>query len=182
MGDEGSGTAVSQPQEEPTLSYRPTCRCLRGALIELMSEKELGQISITELVTRANVSRATFYRNYTSKEDLMEEIRKGLMLELAPILRREGSREDAYSRYLEFFSKNLENKTLARNVFSFQVSLEKALSTHLFDECRGDPNDADAYYRNVAFEGAFLKIVNSWVVNDMPQSPEEMAALCCDIL
>jgi len=42
---------------------------LTDALLTLMAEKSYGDISITEICTRADLSRRTFYRLYGSKED-----------------------------------------------------------------------------------------------------------------
>lgn len=41
------------------------------ALFALMKEKSLSGVQITELVSRAGVARASFYRNYSSKEDVL---------------------------------------------------------------------------------------------------------------
>lgn len=40
------------------------------ALMELSNEKPFSAITISELTARAGVSRMTYYRNYTSKEDV----------------------------------------------------------------------------------------------------------------
>lgn len=45
---------------------------LRNALLELLSQKPLSDISISELVEKANVGRASFYRNYEQKEDILK--------------------------------------------------------------------------------------------------------------
>ena len=41
-----------------------------AALLQLMEEKPFNRISITEITKKAGVSRVTFYRHYTSKEDI----------------------------------------------------------------------------------------------------------------
>lgn len=41
------------------------------ALLALLSEKEMEDISISELCDRAGVGRASFYRNFNSKEDIL---------------------------------------------------------------------------------------------------------------
>ena len=43
------------------------------ALFELLKKKPLQEISITDLVKKAGASRASFYRNYTSKEQIIEK-------------------------------------------------------------------------------------------------------------
>ena len=41
-----------------------TREAIETALLQLLEKKELAKISISELVKRAGVSRAAFYRNY----------------------------------------------------------------------------------------------------------------------
>ena len=55
-------------------SNRLTRECLQTALVYLLSEKSLEDITITELVKRSGVSRTAFYRNYNTKEDILQEI------------------------------------------------------------------------------------------------------------
>ena len=43
------------------------------ALIELLDDKELKNISITEITKKACVSRCSFYRNYENKEDIIRD-------------------------------------------------------------------------------------------------------------
>lgn len=45
--------------------------CITSALIQLVRQKPLSAISVKELTERAGVSRMTFYRNYTSTEDIL---------------------------------------------------------------------------------------------------------------
>jgi AcrR family transcriptional regulator len=45
--------------------------CLTGALLQLMKEKEYGAVSVGEIAGRAGVHRATFYRHFRSKEDVL---------------------------------------------------------------------------------------------------------------
>ncbi len=45
---------------------------LKNALLQLLSEKPLNDISISELVETAEVGRASFYRNYERKEDILK--------------------------------------------------------------------------------------------------------------
>lgn len=53
---------------------RKTMRALHTALIELIQEHALERITIENIVERANVARATFYRHYATKEELVDEI------------------------------------------------------------------------------------------------------------
>ena len=45
---------------------------LRDAMIQLLGEKSFDQISTTELVKLAKVSRSSFYTHYQDKYDMIE--------------------------------------------------------------------------------------------------------------
>ncbi|TCD46797.1 TetR/AcrR family transcriptional regulator [Streptococcus sp. X16XC17] len=53
-------------------SNQLTKESIETALLFLMEKKDLHQISISELVRKAGVSRNAFYRNYKSKEEILE--------------------------------------------------------------------------------------------------------------
>lgn len=50
-----------------------TRESLETALLFLLNKKDMKQISISELVKKAGVSRNAFYRNYKSKEEILED-------------------------------------------------------------------------------------------------------------
>jgi AcrR family transcriptional regulator len=49
-------------------------KLLRDALIDLIEERGFDSITVGDITERAMVSRATFYRNYLDKYDLVEQI------------------------------------------------------------------------------------------------------------
>lgn len=64
-----------------------TRRNIRGALIELMREKELGAISVSELSMRAMINRKTFYRHYRTVNDVVTELENEILSEFSDILK-----------------------------------------------------------------------------------------------
>lgn len=46
---------------------------LTEALISLMDVKPFSEITVTELVLKAGVARATYYRNFSSKEQVLTD-------------------------------------------------------------------------------------------------------------
>ncbi|HFH9945785.1 TPA: TetR/AcrR family transcriptional regulator [Streptococcus suis] len=49
-----------------------TKESIETALLFLLEKKDMKQISVSELVKKAGVSRNAFYRNYKSKEEILE--------------------------------------------------------------------------------------------------------------
>ncbi|GLV60486.1 TetR family transcriptional regulator [Dictyobacter sp. S3.2.2.5] len=56
------------------LRARRTHKLLREALVELLNEQHFESITVGELARRAMINRATFYRHYLDKYDLVEKI------------------------------------------------------------------------------------------------------------
>ncbi|MCW3166913.1 TetR/AcrR family transcriptional regulator [Chryseobacterium sp. 09-1422] len=65
-----------------------TKKVLREALFELLQEKELSQISITELSKTADVNRNSFYRHYTVPLDILLELEEEVFEKLSAVLRK----------------------------------------------------------------------------------------------
>lgn len=59
-----------------------TKKALHKALIELINEKNLDEISITDICKKAQVNRGTFYGHYLQKEDLFNEVMEEIMNDL----------------------------------------------------------------------------------------------------
>ena len=64
-----------------------TRQAIRIALISLLSEKELSDITISELSARAQVNRKTFYRHYRSISDVVTEFENELLSDFSDILK-----------------------------------------------------------------------------------------------
>ncbi len=55
-----------------------TKRAICNALMQLLAERELDDITITELTSRADINRKTFYLHYACIKDVADEIEKKL--------------------------------------------------------------------------------------------------------
>lgn len=69
------------------LRIQKTRAAVQNALFDLLGEKELSRISISELCRHAQINRKTFYRHYRSTADIIEELENSLLGELSAILR-----------------------------------------------------------------------------------------------
>jgi len=57
-------------------------RALKEALLALMHKKSFKEITITDIVQKADLNRGTFYKHYTYKEDLLNEIIEDITIDL----------------------------------------------------------------------------------------------------
>lgn len=63
---------------------------IRSALFDLMSEKPIAKITISEICARAKINRKTFYSHYHAPCDVIEELENEVLEEFSAILRRGG--------------------------------------------------------------------------------------------
>ena len=159
-------------------SNKVTKECLQIAMFKLMGREDFEKISITEISKYAGVSRVAFYRNYSSKEELVEDICRSLFSELTESLKNERFRTNRKAWYTEFF------QTIQANSDYFQIYLNAnlRLSDGNILESVYPSSTAEEYYRNAAREGAFVSILTDWFRSGMNESPEKMGAICEKLL
>ena len=58
-------------QEKKDRRTRKTRQLLRDALLALLKEKRYEEISVQDIIERADVARSTFYMHYMDKDDLL---------------------------------------------------------------------------------------------------------------
>lgn len=74
--------------ESGDLRVIKTRRNIRNTLFELMSEKELSRITISEVCARAEINRKTFYRHYRTIGDVIAELENEILGEFSAIMRK----------------------------------------------------------------------------------------------
>ena len=47
---------------------------ITNAILDLLKEKDIDEITISEITSKAQVGRVSFYRNYKNKEDILKSI------------------------------------------------------------------------------------------------------------
>ena len=65
---------------------RRTKKAIREALLRLMQDKAVAQVTTTELCREADINRNTFYAHYSTPEDVFAEIEKELLAELTAMV------------------------------------------------------------------------------------------------
>lgn len=75
--------SFEQQERKTDLRVIKTRAVIKNALAELMGEKELSKISISEISQRAKVNRKTFYRHYRNVEDVIADIENEILDEFS---------------------------------------------------------------------------------------------------
>ncbi len=148
---------------------------LTKALLSLLKRKRLEDISISELCEEAGVSRLSFYRNYSSKEDILNRHITAVTSSFLHDTRvnfRTTPKKDFIIYLITHISrhKNIIS-TLIGNGLSY-------LLKNAFDEAF--LRSVDIYhdpYRCYIAAGAYFNLVYYWFINGCKETPEELSEL-----
>jgi len=159
-------------------SNKLTRECLRLALRTLMNEKEYDKISISELVTKAGVSRPSFYRNYNSKEDLIIELEADIVSEYVHTFLSEKYQQNLYLWFYDNFVHIKDHRDVLMLILNANMdgiifaNAPDIIASHLKVDSELEK------YRLIALFGGLKEIVIVWAHKGMVETPEEMATLC----
>ena len=178
------------------LRVRRTRKLLQKALLEAASEKGFAHVTVRDITERAMVNRATFYRHYEDKYDLLAQYMKELSGLIESSDEGAGSLSNQIAQSLDLPPPGLVNllRHMQANSDFYRVMLGK----------NGDPTFCAQSFRDYIEQG-YRRMLSSqgiqpdssrlptdltvsyilnagigaivwWLENDQPASPEQMAA------
>lgn len=162
---------------------------LLNALFELSKTKNVSEISIMELTQKAQVSRATFYNNYKTIDDLILEYFHSVIIPNFDSAISSASYDDAYEYGLflfEFiysekdyfqFLKDNDKLMLVLDIFIMQGEMP-IMKNALYNKSNHDPSLEESYeYINVFYAGGIYMLLSKWIENGMKDSTKKMAKI-----
>lgn len=162
-------------------SSRIARECMVTALIQLLKEKPLSAISVSEITAKAGVSRMTYYRNYQNKEDIFLARLKDVM----DCYRKE-TREIAVTKNYwdtglleQCFIYLKDNDELLKSMF--QSGLDhlflNALTQFIIEFWQKPEDDLEHLYSLQAFAGSLYNLYIFWAANGEQETPAQMAQI-----
>lgn len=150
------------------------------ALLSLMQSKPLQDISVKELVKKAGVSRMTYYRYFSSKEEILSSYIEHIIAEYEKQVEQSDtnsfhSYEHALSSLLFFqkyktFALCLQHAGMERMLLDALNNYVKKLSGFSSKK----PVRAYSYY---FYAGAFFNIYMQWIMEDTKTPATELASI-----
>jgi AcrR family transcriptional regulator len=165
-----------------------TRRSIRQALMDLMHGGRFEDITVQDILDRADIGRSTFYAHYTDKEDAVRQMFEEMLESLTRGVAREEDPEEA-SFPIGLMLRRLRDQRSTQGVWisdrgqEFLLSggqaywnrrIERELRAH--QKGRGEPGIPYAVAAQMV-TGAATALVNWWIKNRMPHTPEEMQAM-----
>ena len=162
-------------------SNQLTRECLQLALIHLMGVQPYEKITVSEIVRRAGVSRTAFYRNYTDKEDILNELGSKLVQSISELTERPELREAPRQWFKDVFHIIRENRDTIALLDQAGIQQRDLFSGKSIAELLYPTKDTERKYTQLAAEAAFFQILISWFRDGMREDEEYMSDICADI-
>lgn len=171
---------------------------LKNSLIELMQSKSVNNITVKELVIKADLNRSTFYNYYCDIPDMLKKLEEELYTEFLYTIERhiykcdknidisEGTHEfiedmcnvikDNYDFCKCIFSKNGD--------LNFLFELEEIIENHLRDQLKEkfDKKVDHLTYVYSFFKSGYIGILKTWMKGGCKESTKEIADLTYNLL
>ncbi|MGL4361684.1 MAG: TetR/AcrR family transcriptional regulator [Cellulosilyticaceae bacterium] len=162
-----------------TTRNQPVRLSIAKALIELMDMKRLEDITIIELVKKANVSRMTFYKYYTSKTEVLSDYMYEIVNEYIEDTKKHPEigyvhDEKRICHCLKFFKDYSQFiMTLVKsNMYSVVINaLNDYMETYIA------PTSQYSTYQLYFYAGALCNVFIQWVESGMTEEPEKIARM-----
>ena len=169
-------------------------KAIKDALLDIMYEKDFKQITVNELLKRANVSRGTFYAHFSNLEDVRQQLINDLFDHADYLFGDYTASElekDPYPIMLMAADMMIASRDPAKRLFKFVnvydlgINLKTWLTKYILSDAAlverwGGMEKAMVYARFIA--GGVMHAYNMWIVDDFEVSAEEFAHTLCNIL
>lgn len=160
-------------------------RFIRQAFLELLKEKSLEKITVTDIVNRADINRSTFYAHYADIRALTEEIQSEFVERAIALVKDMDFRELPHSpvpflrKLVEIANENRELYTIVgktamtmHQLEKIKVLVEKALKlSEIPEEIR---NQRNFRIRLHFFVGGIINVYQQYLVGILDTTDEEI--------
>lgn len=164
-------------------SNQMTRECIQTALLELMAAETFDHITVTSIIQRAGVSKGGFYRNYKSKEEVLQKICEELFQYLSEFLSEHKIYENTKEWYTYFFETIANHADAYRMLVKAQAPKSVVLQfdeEKLLRKLQRDDSVLERY-RALAIAKALAEVALVWFRKGMPETPSEMAEIMMEI-
>lgn len=167
---------------------RYTRMVIEQSFLELLKEKPVAKVTVTELCERAQINRATFYKHYMDVPDLLEKIEEDLFNKIRSSFDEEEIKlkhflismmqytRENQSRFMALGGDNGDPALMTK---TFMVCYERAYPLLAQNLRTLQENEKQMLYHYLS-HGAGA-VLTWWIKDGMRQSPEDVAQFILDL-
>ena len=150
-------------------------RQITAALLDLLREKKLADISVSELTEMAGVGRVSFYRNYQTKEDILRAESDRLIQEWGKLYEAnpESAPETLFPSLFDFYREHRDFYTTLYEAGMSTIMMDTIISTI---QITPEMPNLEAYMKSFWAYGIYGWMLE-WIKRGMHESGSELIGL-----
>jgi len=153
---------------------------ITNSLFELMKVKPYNDISITEITDKAKVNRVSFYRNFTSKEDIIDKWIKSTtqnFLSKSDINYQKDSTLDYFTKLFTHLEKYKTEAMLIYKANLFNL-LKDEFDNNIINLHKKEYSNYKSYF----LAGGIFNVYYFWLINGCIETPHRVAEKLVDLM
>lgn len=154
-------------------------RSIQDALFTLMEQKKFSEIRVSDIISTSGVAKASYYRNFSSLEDIIYSYIDRMDNELAEKMPNQydmdmsAMRQNLIVLYNYYLEHKKEILLLCSN--GFYESIQENTDQFLINALGDMPSNSMERYNIYLLAGAICHVQIEWLKNKAPESPEAFA-------
>ena len=172
-----------QKQEKTDRRIRKTKKQLRLALTTLMLEKNINEITVSQLTALADLNRSTFYIHYQDIYDMVEQIQTEIFQQFVKLVQ---SRTPSAQLLTDIFYFLAENADLCaaflgrHGDYQFVEKFKDVVKQHCLSYWNNQQTQLSAaqmeyFYAYIA--SGCIGLIQKWLATGMKEAPQQLAAM-----
>lgn len=147
---------------------------IEKAFVKMLQERELKDITVSDLIKETGLNRSTFYANYMDIFDLADKVRHRLENDFGTLF-ADYDYFNERNGALKMFKHIKENQIFYKTYFKLCYDERHLIS--VFDPKRAEQENmsANLRYHIEFFRNGLNAIIKLWLANGCRESPEDMA-------
>lgn len=152
---------------------------IKNAFISLLKEKPASKITVTDIITNANISRGTFYAHYKDTIDLWESFQRDFLNQIIVFTEKHKEKllvdkiDLLLNKTIDILKKDYETYCVLANQdfsFYFYYDVKKTILSELIKEY---PVSEEVQRSLNVYLGGFIMLLREWLENPNFESMEE---------
>lgn len=148
---------------------------IEKVFVELLQQRELNQITVSDICKITQLNRSTFYANFLDIYDLADKLRGKLERDFSQLFQNTDSREQ--NGALKMFTHIKENQIFYKTYFKLGYDKQHTVMIYDIKRAEADFNNKNIKYHIEFFRSGINAIIKLWLNSGCKESPEEMAEI-----
>lgn len=148
--------------------------------MQLMEKQDYSEITISEICSKAGVTRMSFYRNFESKEDILKKWIIGVTDDFVSFSGISYKNDSLQEYFVKLFTHMLNYRAVCDSLYhAGLVHLVKSEFDRVFLAVyRGEYDD----YKSFFLAGGIYNVFLLWLINGYKEEPKQLAKRLAGIL